>query len=175
MTEQRACPCGGGPYAECCEPFHVSRTEAPTAVATAYKIVHAPAPTLAAMGHEVDPLLQATLDAALAKDRTERFASAADFADALAPITPHGAIRRQALATLLSAVLARQSTQAAPPQAARQESAPRAPAPAPKPEPPKVIGPIAPTLVSSTYTPPGLRPAPGSREPRCRSGGTMPR
>ncbi len=138
--------------------------EAPTAVATAYKIVHAPAPTLAAMGHEVDPLLQATLDAALAKDRTERFASAADFADALAPLTPHGAIRRQALATLLSAVLARQSTQAAPAYAARPESARAAPAPAPKPEPPKVIGPIAPTLVSSTYTPPGLKPAP-LREP----------
>ena len=138
--------------------------EAPTAVATAYKIVHLPAPTLAAMGHEVNPLLQTTLDIALAKDRTDRFASAADFADALAPITPHGAIRRQALATLLVSVLARQSTQAAPIRDTGPESVHPAPAPAPKPGPPKVIAPIAPTLVSSTYTPPGLRPAP-LREP----------
>lgn len=27
------CPCGGGTYAECCEPFHAGRTEAPTAEA----------------------------------------------------------------------------------------------------------------------------------------------
>lgn len=33
MVEQRVCPCGGGPYAECCEPFHTARTEAPTAEA----------------------------------------------------------------------------------------------------------------------------------------------
>jgi SEC-C motif domain protein len=33
MTEQRPCPCGGGPYAECCELFHAGRSEAPTAEA----------------------------------------------------------------------------------------------------------------------------------------------
>ena len=33
MPEQRACPCGAGAYAECCEPFHASRVEAPTAEA----------------------------------------------------------------------------------------------------------------------------------------------
>ena len=31
MTEQLLCPCGGGTYAECCEPFHAGRTQAPTA------------------------------------------------------------------------------------------------------------------------------------------------
>lgn len=33
MTKQGLCPCGGGPYAECCEPFHSARAEAPTAEA----------------------------------------------------------------------------------------------------------------------------------------------
>ncbi len=33
MVEQRVCPCGGGPYAECCGPFHTASTEAPTAEA----------------------------------------------------------------------------------------------------------------------------------------------
>ncbi len=33
MTEPRPCPCGGGPYAGCCEPFHDGRAQAPTAVA----------------------------------------------------------------------------------------------------------------------------------------------
>jgi SEC-C motif-containing protein len=33
LTEQGPCPCGGGPYAECCEPFHTSRAEASTAEA----------------------------------------------------------------------------------------------------------------------------------------------
>ncbi|MGV8849382.1 MAG: YchJ family protein [Propionibacteriaceae bacterium] len=33
MTEQRMCPCGGGTYDNCCEPFHAGPTEAPTAEA----------------------------------------------------------------------------------------------------------------------------------------------
>ena len=33
MTTQGLCPCGGGLYAECCEPFHTAHTEAPTAEA----------------------------------------------------------------------------------------------------------------------------------------------
>jgi len=33
VTEQGFCPCGGGPYAECCEPFHAGLLEAPTAEA----------------------------------------------------------------------------------------------------------------------------------------------
>ena len=33
VAGQRVCPCGGGPYTECCEPFHVGLAEAPTAEA----------------------------------------------------------------------------------------------------------------------------------------------
>lgn len=33
MTGASPCPCGGGPYADCCEPFHEGRAEAPTAEA----------------------------------------------------------------------------------------------------------------------------------------------
>ena len=32
-TRPEQCPCGGGPYAECCGPFHAGRAEAPTAAA----------------------------------------------------------------------------------------------------------------------------------------------
>ena len=30
MTMQGPCPCGGGLYAECCEPLHTAHAEAPT-------------------------------------------------------------------------------------------------------------------------------------------------
>lgn len=33
MSEQEPCPCGGGAYAECCEPLHLGRAQAPTAEA----------------------------------------------------------------------------------------------------------------------------------------------
>lgn len=33
MTQQGDCPCGGGPFAECCGPFHAGEAEAPTAEA----------------------------------------------------------------------------------------------------------------------------------------------
>ena len=33
MAEERVCPCDGGPYATCCEPFHQGRAQAPTAEA----------------------------------------------------------------------------------------------------------------------------------------------
>lgn len=62
----------------CTRPFH-----APTAVATAYKVAHAPHPKLSAAGGPDDAALQAILDRALAKDANDRFASARDMADAL--------------------------------------------------------------------------------------------
>jgi len=33
VAEERVCPCGGGPYAGCCEPFHAGAAEAHTAEA----------------------------------------------------------------------------------------------------------------------------------------------
>ncbi len=81
--------------------------EAPSAIATAYKVVHAAAPTLASAQVDVSPVLQAALDTAFAKDRGQRFPSAADFIDALAPATPQAASRREALGALLKRVLDR--------------------------------------------------------------------
>ncbi len=150
--------------------------EAPTAVATAYKIVHAPAPSLLTMGFEVDPSLQASLDTSLAKDRSHRFPSAAEFADALAPLTPHGAVRRQSLATLLRAVLAHQPTQAAPKPFQEVVARPSAPAERERQKLPlEKAPPIAPTLVSQTYTPPSgaLRAPVVLREAVISHGGSL--
>ncbi len=80
--------------------------ESPSAVATAYKIVHAAAPALESFGVHPDPRLQAALDVALAKSPADRFSSAAAFADALAPMVPDGAARREALRNTLERALA---------------------------------------------------------------------
>lgn len=89
--------------------------EARSAVATAYRIVHEAAPTLTAMGASTDPLLQTVLDIALAKNPEERFATAASFADMLAPLVPDGATRRETLRAIVEAAVAMQPTEAAPP------------------------------------------------------------
>ena len=68
--------------------------EAPGAVATAYKIVHEPAPWVG------DARLQAVLDVALAKSPADRFASAALLAQALAPLAPGAAVSAAALSVL---------------------------------------------------------------------------
>jgi serine/threonine-protein kinase len=70
--------------------------EAPSAVATAYKIVHSPAPSLESMGVHGEPLAQRVLDMALAKSKDARFASASAFAEALAPLAPEPS-QRQAM------------------------------------------------------------------------------
>jgi serine/threonine protein kinase len=88
--------------------------EAPSAVATAYKIVHAPAPQLATMGVKVDALVQNVLDIALSKDPEDRFANAASFADMVAPLVPDGATRRELLEQLVDAVVELQPTVAVP-------------------------------------------------------------
>lgn len=149
--------------------------QAPNAVATAYRIVHSPAPTLDALGVHVDPLVQRVLDVALAKDKNERFSSAAAFADALAPVAPDGPTRRDALRSLYDAVVAHQPTLAAPvkpaPSLSFEPSLPiplREPlaqsdgwAPAPAADPPAQPKPalVAPTLVSNEFVQPNKTPA----------------
>jgi serine/threonine-protein kinase len=68
--------------------------EAPGSVATAYKIVHEPAPRVG------DLRLQPVLDVALAKSPADRFPTAAAFADALAPLAPDAALSAAALSVL---------------------------------------------------------------------------
>jgi serine/threonine protein kinase len=139
--------------------------EAQSAVATAYKIVHAPAPRLASLGVVVDDRVQAVLDVALAKSQDDRFLGAQSFADMLAPLAPDGATRRASLLGLVDAVTGLEPTMAVPPVAetgdprdagaldvpafddeARAASTPAAP-PSP-PKPPKPAQPAAPTLAS---------------------------
>jgi serine/threonine-protein kinase len=150
--------------------------EAPTAVATAYKIVHAAAPTMASLGVDADGRLQEALDVALAKDIEERFHNAAGFADMLAPLAPDGATRRAALVALVEALVGLQPTQAAPdlpdqtseppvfspeppraaaPPAAPPPLAPRTPTPITRPAEP--VQPAAPTLASTAYVAPRER------------------
>ena len=68
--------------------------EAPGPVATAYRIVHQPAPRVG------DLRLQPLLDVALAKSPGERFPSAAVFAEALGPLAADEAVSAAALSVL---------------------------------------------------------------------------
>ena len=132
--------------------------EASSAVATAYRIVHAPAPPLASLGILVDPLLQTVLDKALEKSPEQRFASAAAVADALAPLVPDGATRKKALRVLLEGYVEEGATPvpyarteaAATPRSTEPKVAPVVATPAPRPSfagtPPR-------TLQSNDYTP----------------------
>jgi serine/threonine-protein kinase len=156
--------------------------ESSNAVATAYRIVHSPPPTLEAMGvTNVDPLIQKVLDIALAKDKTERFGTAAAFADALAPVAPDGATRREMLRALLETTVVIAPTQAAPKHddsapsfsfqpslpSFLQESMPASDGWAPPKEvppaavtPKPALDPIAPTMQSADYI---LPKAPAAR------------
>lgn len=78
--------------------------EGRTAVATAYRIVHEPAPSLATFAVTADELLQDALDRALAKRAQDRFSSAAAFAMALRSLAGPEGIRRQALRQILDEI-----------------------------------------------------------------------
>jgi serine/threonine-protein kinase len=143
--------------------------EAPSAVATAYRIVHAPAPRLASVGLTVDERVQEVLDVALAKAQDDRFRSAQSFADMLAPLAPDGATRRAALLAIVDSVTGFEPTMALPPMGEKvkkqqdaRDAAPldakgrAAPTPAappstevsPVPPPMAPPAPFAPTLAS---------------------------
>jgi serine/threonine protein kinase len=80
--------------------------EAQNAMATAYRIVHTPAPALATYGVQVDPHVQTALDIALAKSKEQRFGTAGALADMLAIVAADGATRREVLSSLLEQALA---------------------------------------------------------------------
>ena len=109
--------------------------EAQTAVATAYRIVHAPAPTLASMGVGIPERVQEILDTALMKGPEDRYQTAEAFADALAPLVPDAGARRRALRALLDVVgmqptlTATDLAKAQPPQVASMSFEPSLPAP----------------------------------------------
>jgi len=75
---------------------------APTAVATAFRVVHAEAPTLAAAGVNVDPRLEAVVSRLLQKDPMKRYATAGEVARELEKFCPDPARRVLALGRIIN-------------------------------------------------------------------------
>ncbi|APR82897.1 Serine/threonine protein kinase PrkC, regulator of stationary phase [Minicystis rosea] len=74
---------------------------APTAVATAFKVVHADAPSIAASGVHVDTRLEAVVHRLLQKEPSRRFAVAGDVIRELEKVSPDPQRRMLALAKLV--------------------------------------------------------------------------
>lgn len=75
---------------------------APTAVATAFRVVHAEAPTLSAAGVNVDPRLEAVVSRLLQKDPMKRYATAGEVARELEKFCPDAAKRVLALGRIIN-------------------------------------------------------------------------
>lgn len=162
--------------------------EAKNAIATAYRIVHEPTPRLSTFGVTADAL-QAALDVALAKRPEDRFATAAAFAEALAPLVGD-ASSHDLLAKLLEAAVTERVRSSGvaprdadlPSQLAPTELVMRASAPPPGRASSPPVRPSRPVPTSSrrmlttpsqpTWTP---RPLPGHVKGRCHARGTFPR
>jgi serine/threonine-protein kinase len=74
---------------------------APTAVATAFKVVHADAPSIAAAGVHVDNRLEAVVHRLLQKEPSKRFPTASDVIRELDKLSPDPARRAVALARVV--------------------------------------------------------------------------
>jgi serine/threonine-protein kinase len=77
---------------------------APTAVATAFKVVHAEAPSIAAAGVHAEQKLEALVHRLLQKDATRRYQTAADVIRDLDRLCPDPARRGVALAKIVGAL-----------------------------------------------------------------------
>ncbi|WP_437937976.1 serine/threonine-protein kinase [Sorangium sp. So ce341] len=75
---------------------------APTAVATAFRVVHAEVPTLASAGVTVDPRLEAIVQRLLQKDPAKRFQTAGDVVRELERVAPEPPRRTAALGRLIN-------------------------------------------------------------------------
>ncbi|WP_437676451.1 serine/threonine-protein kinase [Sorangium sp. So ce131] len=75
---------------------------APTAVATAFRVVHAEVPTLASAGVTVDPRLEAIVQRLLQKDPAKRFPTAGDVVRELERVAPDPPRRTMALGRLIN-------------------------------------------------------------------------
>src|SRR5262249_26312897 len=93
---------------------------APTAVATAFKVVHAEAPTIGAAGIHVDARLESVIQRLLQKDPAKRYPTAIEVIRELERVVPDAARRVAALSRIINAgrrVLAATGSTAAPEQA----------------------------------------------------------
>lgn len=75
---------------------------APTAVATAFRVVHAEVPTIASAGVTVDARLEAIVQRLLQKDPAKRFQTAGDVVRELERVAPDAARRTAALGRLIN-------------------------------------------------------------------------
>ncbi|WP_437655031.1 serine/threonine-protein kinase [Sorangium sp. So ce1182] len=75
---------------------------APTAVATAFRVVHAEVPTLASAGVTIDPRLEAIVQRLLQKDPAKRFQTAGDVVRELERVAPDAHRRTAALGRLIN-------------------------------------------------------------------------
>ncbi|HTN86535.1 MAG TPA: serine/threonine-protein kinase [Sorangium sp.] len=75
---------------------------APTAVATAFRVVHAEVPTLASAGVTIDPRLEAIVQRLLQKDPAKRFQTAGDVVRELERVAPDAPRRTAALGRLIN-------------------------------------------------------------------------
>ncbi|KYF68409.1 serine/threonine-protein kinase [Sorangium cellulosum] len=75
---------------------------APTAVATAFRVVHAEVPTLASAGVTVDPRLEAIVQRLLQKDPAKRFQTAGDVVRELERVAADASRRTAALGRLIN-------------------------------------------------------------------------
>jgi serine/threonine-protein kinase len=113
---------------------------APTAVATAFRVVHAEAPTLAAAGVHVDGRLEAVVAKLLQKDPMKRYGTASDVARELERFAADPVRRAASLGRIINVQrrLVQANVQPAPsPQ-------PPPPPPLPMPEPERIVAPPPP-------------------------------
>lgn len=121
---------------------------APTAVATAFRVVHAEAPTLAAAGVNVDSRLEAVVARLLQKDPMKRYATAGEVARELEKFCPDPARRVLALGRIINI---NRRIALTPPHPTGMGSPPGVASP-PPPPPPMSLGDFE-------------RPLPSAREP----------
>lgn len=105
-------------------PFHGQ-----TFVTTTYRIVHEPAPDIAASGGPDGEALSAVLARALCKDPEQRFATAREFALAIESLCPDPSEREEALCALAVRPASDERAETAP--ARRESVVPAEPAPSP--------------------------------------------
>ncbi|MGK4008132.1 serine/threonine-protein kinase [Sorangium sp. So ce1036] len=148
---------------------------APTAVATAFRVVHAEVPTLASAGVTVDPRLEAIVQRLLQKDPAKRFPTAGDVVRELERVAPDAARRTTALGRLINVQRRIALSVGSVPDNDRQSSSRERQRPGTpfdlSPPPPMRLQPPVVSGARVTEAPPGLRPS--SESARLAPGATL--
>jgi serine/threonine-protein kinase len=129
---------------------------APTAVATAFKVVHADAPSMSSAGVHVEPRFEGIVHRLLQKEPSRRFPTAGDVIRELEKVTPDPARRMMALAKIVG-VARKIAAAAAPLDSERRDHGQTKRV---LPETPVVSTQPASRLGQSVYDRPAIVPAP---------------